>query len=67
MAPRSMVVFAPISTSSPICTAAHLRHLHPCPRIGRKSEAVGADHRPGVQDTALPDARSGVQVTRAIR
>ena len=33
--------------------AAHLRHLHPGPAVRREAEAVGADHRPGVQDAAL--------------
>src|ERR1700736_2195893 len=32
--------------------AAYLRHLHPSPGVGRETEAVGADHRAGVQNTA---------------
>ncbi len=35
--------------------AAHLRHLDPSPRIRRETEAVGADHRAGMQNAALPD------------
>src|SRR5579859_2134294 len=40
--------------------AAHLRHLHPSARIGRETEAVGAEHRSGVQNTAPADAYPGI-------
>src|SRR5258708_1618508 len=40
--------------------AAHLRHLHPSPRIGRETEAVGADHGSDVQNTTLADAHPGI-------
>src|ERR1700692_830768 len=42
--------------------AAHLRHLHPSPRVGRETETVGADHGSGVQNTALADPHSGIYV-----
>ena len=49
-APRSMVVLAPISTSSPMRTRADLRDLDPAPAVVGDAEAVGADHRAGVHD-----------------
>src|SRR5258707_1331024 len=44
--------------------AAHLGHLHPRPRIGRETEAVGADHRSGVKNTA-PDAPEDAAIPRS--
>src|ERR1700730_14712332 len=42
--------------------AAHLRHLHPSPRVGRETEAIGAYHGSGVQNTAPADPHSGIYV-----
>ena len=46
-APRSMQVLAPISTSSPMRTAAQLLDLDPLPvGLGRKAKTISADDHP---------------------
>ena len=45
IAPRSMLVLAPISQSSPTTTPPSLRHLQPAARRPRQAESVGAEHR----------------------
>ncbi len=55
IAPRSIVVLAPISTSSPIDDRADLRNLDPAPVERRKAETVAADHRTAVDDAARAD------------
>ena len=57
IAPRSIVVLAPISTSAPIDHAADLRDLEPAAALLRHAEAVGADDRAAVDDRARADRR----------
>jgi hypothetical protein len=52
--PRSMVVLAPISTSLPMITRPICGIFTHCPIRG-KTEAVGADHRTGMQDDTFAD------------
>ena len=59
-APRSMQVLAPISTSSPITTAAGLRNLSPDALLQDNAEAIGADHRAGMHQRALAQATTRV-------
>ena len=67
-APRSMVVLAPISTSSPMRTRADLRDLDPAPAVARHAETVGADHRARVQDrSARRSCSRRRSVTRAMQ
>ena len=40
-------------------TCGTLTHV---PRSGGEAEAVGSDHRTGVQDAALPDPHAGIQI-----
>ena len=54
IAPRSTVVLAPISTSSPMRTEPTCGTLIQAPRSGRITEAVAADHRARVQDASAP-------------
>ena len=61
MAPRSMVVLAPISTSAPTRTAADLRHLQPRAAHRGKAEAVTPDHRPRLHHRAGTDLHPGAE------
>jgi hypothetical protein len=53
IAPRSTVVLAPISTSSPRI-AADLRNAHPTIAVARETEALPPDHAARVQSARLP-------------
>ena len=57
-APRSIVVFAPISTSSPIPHPAELGDLHPDPVVVGDAEAVGADDDSGMNDGPCADVHA---------
>ena len=62
IAPRSMVVFAPISTSSPMRTLPTCGTLTQVPAVRRKAEAVRADDRAGVQQHRSPEHHAGIQI-----
>ena len=55
IAPRSIVVLAPISTSLPMRTLPTCGTFNHSPSIGREAEAVGADDDAGMQHAALAD------------
>ena len=57
-APRSIVVFAPISTSSPIPHSAELGDLHPDPGVVGDAESIGADDDSGMDDGPCPDVHA---------
>jgi hypothetical protein len=57
IAPRSIVEFAPISTSLPMTTAPSCGTLTYPPLVGGVTKAIGADDGARVQQAALPDLR----------
>ncbi len=61
IAPRSMVVLAPISTSSPMRTAPTCGTLTQVPPVGRKAEAVAADHAARLQHAARADRNAAAE------
>ena len=61
MAPRSMVVLAPISTSAPTRTVPSCGTLSQPPRCGGEAEAVAADHRARLQHGARADLHAAAE------